>query len=264
VLPFYFSTSQTEAYAKAQKAAERALALDDSLPEAHLAIAEVKLYRDWDFEGAEREFKTTLSLNPNYATAHQWYGEFLTAMERHPEAIREHEAAMALDPLSAVVHHQAAGAFIAAGQYDEGMEQFREVQKLNPNFTSMYESRSWVYRFQGKYVESIHDLQDSYRSNPTMLAEVNKLMHAYLSGGPRGYYRQCLKMHQLYPHPSFYLARDYLALGDRNAALVQLDRAYRNHDYEALWLLQDPEFQPLRSDPRFQKLVRDVGLPYEQ
>ena len=261
VLPFYAVTSQVDAYAKAQNAAVTSLALDDSLPEAHLAIAELKLYRDWDFKGAEREFKTTLSLNPNYSTAHQWYGEFLTAMERHPEAIREHEAAMALDPLSAVVHHQAAGAFIAAGRYDEAMQQFSEVQKLNPNFFSVYESRSWVYRFQGKYIESIHDLQITFWADPIMLAEVNKLMPAYRSGGPTGYYRQCLKLHQFYAHPSLYLARDYMALGDRDAALAQLDRAYRNHDFEALWLLQDPEFRPLRSDPRFQQLVRAVGFP---
>jgi TolB-like protein/DNA-binding winged helix-turn-helix (wHTH) protein len=263
VLPFYVPTSQAEAYANAQQAATRALALDDSLPEAHLAIAEVKLYRDWDFVGAEREFRTTLSLNPNYATAHQWYGEFLTVMERNSEAIREQEMAMALDPLSSIVHHQAAGAYLAAGQFDKGLEQFREVQEINPNFLSMYESRSWVFRYQGKYAESVHDLQIAIQADPEALAEVNKLMAAYLSSGPAGYYRQCLKVHQFYPHPPFYLARDYVALGDPEAALAQLEQAYRKHDFEALWLLQTPEFRPLRSDPRFQKLIREIGLPHE-
>ena len=221
----------------------------------------MKLFRDWDFKGAEKEFKTSLSLNPNYSTAHQWYSEFLTMMERHPEAIQEGEAAIALDPLSAIVHHQAAGAFIAAGQGDEGMEQFREVQRLNPNFLSVYESRSWVYRFQGKYVESIHDLQIVFRADSRSLAEVNKLMPAYLSGGPAGYYRLCLRLHQLYPHPSFYMARDYMALGDRDTALAKLDGAHRNHDFESLWLLQDPTFRPLRSDAPFQQLLQAVGFP---
>ena len=262
VVPFYIGSSQAEAYANAQQAATSALALDDSLPEAHLAIAEMKLYRDWDFVGAEREFRTTLALNPNYATAHQWYGEFLTVMERNSEAIREQEEAMALDPLSAVVHHQAAGAYLAAGQFDKGLEQFREVQKLNPNFLSVYESRSWVFRYQGKYAESVHDLQMALVANPKAIAEVNKLMPAYLSSGAAGYYRQCLKVHQLYPHPPFYLARDYIALGDREAALAQLEQAYRKHDFEALWLLQTPEFRSLRPDPRFQQLIREVGLPH--
>jgi hypothetical protein len=70
-----------------------------------------------------------------------------------------------------------------------------------------------------------------------------------------------MKLHQIYPHPSFYLARDYLALGDRDAALSHLEQAYRNHDYESLWLLQTPELRPLRSEPRFQQLVRAVGFP---
>jgi TolB-like protein/DNA-binding winged helix-turn-helix (wHTH) protein/Tfp pilus assembly protein PilF len=260
ILPFYSPTPQAEAYTKAQSAANSALALDDSLPEAHLATAEVKLYRDWDFKGAEKEFRTTLSLNPNYSTAHQWYGEFLITVERYQEAIQEAEAALALDPLSAIVHHQAAGIFAAAGQVDRSLEEFQEVQGLNPNFSSVYESRSWVYRFQGKYVESIHDLQLTVR-DPRAIAVVNKLMPAYLSKGRAGYYRQCMKLHQIYPHPSFYLARDYLALGDRDAALTQLEQAYRNHDYESLWLLQTPDLRPLRSEPRFQQLVQAVGFP---
>lgn len=260
ILPFYSRTTQAEAYTKAQGAANSAIALDDSLPEAHLAIAEVKLYRDWDFKGAEKEFRTTLSLNPNYSTAHQWYGEFLITVERYPEAIQEVEAALALDPLSAIVHHQAAGVFVAAGQVDRGLEQFREVQRLNPNFLSLYESRSWVYRFQGKYVESIHDLQISVQY-PRGVAVVNEMMPAYLSRGRTGYYRQCMKLHQIYPHPSFYLARDYLALGDRDAALTHLEQAYRNHDYESLWLLQTPDLRPLRSEPRFQQLALAVGFP---
>ena len=260
VVPFYLVTSQADAYGKAQSAAARAMALDDSSPETHLAIAEVKLYRDWDFKGAEKEFRTTLSLNPNYSTAHQWYGEFLTMLERYPEAIREHEAAMALDPLSAVVHHQAAGAFFAAGQIDEGLQQFREVERLNPNFLSVYESRSWVYRFQGKYVESIRDLQITFRAHPKILAEVNKLLPAYFLGDRTGYYRQSLNLHRLYAHPSYYLARDYMALGDRDAALANLEQACRNHDFESLWLLQDPQFRPLRSDARFQRLIRTVGF----
>jgi TolB-like protein/DNA-binding winged helix-turn-helix (wHTH) protein len=265
VLPFYTGTLPYEAYQKARKAAANALALDDSLPEAHLAIAEVNLYQDWDFAGAEKEFRTTLALNPNDSTAHQWYGEFLTMMGRYPEAIQENETALALDPLSAIVHHQAAGTFIAAGQDDKSMEQFREVEKLNPNFLSVYESRSWLFRIEGKFLESIEDLQKSAPlwgpDYERFLAEVNKLKPAYAATGRAGYFRECLKVHQFYMRSHFYLARDYVELGDREAALAQLEQAYRNHDYEALWLLQDREVRSLRSEPRFQNLIRAVGLP---
>jgi tetratricopeptide (TPR) repeat protein len=267
VLPFYTGTLPYDAYQKARKAAANALALDDSLFEGHLAIAEVNLYQDWDFTGAEKEFRTTLALNPNDSTAHQWYGEFLTLMGRYPEAIQENETALALDPLSAIVHHQAAGTFIAAGQDDKSMGQFREVEKLNPNFLSVYESRSWLFRIEGKFLESIEDLQKAAPlwgpNSERFLAEVNKLKPAYASGGSTGYFRQSLKVHQFYLRSHFYLARDYVELGDREAALVQLEQAYRNHDYEALWLLQDRELRPLHSDPRFQHLIGAVGLPQQ-
>ena len=98
---------EAEAAPRAREAALKALALDNSLPEAHLALAEVELYQDWNFTGAEKEFRKTLELNPNYSTGHQWYGEFLSLEGRHPEAIRQIEIAVTLDPLSAIIHHQA-------------------------------------------------------------------------------------------------------------------------------------------------------------
>jgi len=140
VLPMLTDMSEGEGFDKAQEAANRALALDDSLPEAHLAIAEALLYHDWNFAGAEKEFRKTLELNPNYSTGHQWYGEFLSFMGRHEEAIRELQMAIALDPLSAVIHHQAGQAFQEARQYEAALEQYREALKLSPGFSSRYET----------------------------------------------------------------------------------------------------------------------------
>jgi tetratricopeptide (TPR) repeat protein len=248
-------------------AAAKAVELDASLADAHLAIAESLLYHDWDFAGAEKEFRKTLDLNPNYSTGHQWYGEFLSLMGRHAEAIREQRAALALDPLSAIIHHQAAATMRDAGLYDEAIKQYQEALKISPEFLAAYEAMYWTLRRQGRFVESIHPLQMAIAAlvaddNPAIAAAVNELRPAYARAGRTGYFLQCLKVHRYYERPHFYLARDYAELGDRDAALAALARSYEDHDIEALWLLTDPELDSLRADARFQRLIRAVGFPH--
>jgi tetratricopeptide (TPR) repeat protein len=257
-------TSQSEAYQKARDAAANALALDDSLAEAHLSIAEVRLYQDWDFAGAEKEFKKTLDLNPNYSTGHQWYGEFLSLMARHQEAIAELQTALALDPLSAVIHLQFGNTLQQARQYDQALNQYHEALKIEPKFWPPLHSMHWVYRRQGKIAESIEPLRVALQSRD---AEVDwtvlfdQLSAAYSTGGRIPYLRQCVKIHERSNRPWYYLALDYADLGDREAALAELDKSYENRQLEMLYLLVDPELDALRSDPRFQELIRKVGFP---
>jgi len=158
VLPMLTKVSQAEAFPKARDAAAKALTLDDSLADAHLSIAEIRLYQDWDFAEAEKEFKKTLDLNPNYSTGHQWYGEFLSLMARHEEAIRELQTALVLDPLSAVVHLQFGNSLQEARRYDLALDQYRESLR-DPQFYAPFEAISWIYRRQGKLVESIPPLR---------------------------------------------------------------------------------------------------------
>src|SRR6266704_2612032 len=235
VLPMLTDMSEGEGFDKAQEAAKRALALDDSLPEAHLAIAEALLYHDWNFAGAEREFRKTLELNPNYSTGHQWYGEFLSFMGRHEEAIRELQVAIALDPLSAVIHHQAGQTFRHARQYEAALEQYREAVKLSPGFSSSYETMYWNFRHQEKFAESIQALRKGalyWSQNPSIVSAIDGLESAYATGGRRGYLLQSLKIHKYYPRPAFYFAMDYAALGDKENAFVWLMRSYENRDIE--------------------------------
>jgi len=263
VLPMLTPTSQAEASQKAREAALKALALDNSLAEAHLAVAEVLFYQDWDFAGAENEFKKTLEENRNYSTGHQWYGEFLSIMGRHKEAIREEQEALALDPLSAIIHLQAASTLRDAGHFEEAIAQYGEVLRISPGFVSAYEAMSWVYRRQGKYAEAIQAMEAISHipeRDPQNIQAIDALSSAYKKGGKAGYFRQCLEVHKFNARPNFYFARDHVELGDRQAALAELEQSYRNHDLEILWLLTDPEMDPLRSDPRFQKLMREVGF----
>jgi TolB-like protein/DNA-binding winged helix-turn-helix (wHTH) protein/Tfp pilus assembly protein PilF len=264
VLPMLTRASQAEAYPKARDAAAKALALDNSLAEAHLSIAEIRFYLDWDFAGAEKEFRETLNLNPNYSTGHQWYGEFLSIMGRHPEAIRELQAALTLDPLSAVVHLQYGNTMAQARQYDQALDQYHEAMKVDPKFSAPSDAIYWTYRRQGKFMESIPPMRTAVQLWDTkgdLLALVDKLPEAYSAGGKAGYLRQCIKIHEHLGRHWLYLARDYADLDDREAALASLNRSYQNRELELLWLLVDPELDPLRSDPRFQDLTRKVGFP---
>jgi TolB-like protein/DNA-binding winged helix-turn-helix (wHTH) protein/Tfp pilus assembly protein PilF len=264
VLPMMAKTSQTEAYQKARDAAAKTLALDDSLAEAHLSIAEVRLYQDWDFRGAEKEFKKTLELNPNYSTGHQWYGEFLSLMARPQEAIRELQIAVALDPLSPVVHLQFGNTLQQARQYDQALDQYHEALKIDPKFSLPFHAMHWAYRRQGKFAESIKPLRaalQSWDAKNDWIALVDQLPAAYSNDGRTGYLRQCVKIHEHSERPWFYLARDYSDLGNREAALAELNKAYENRQLEVLYLLVDPELDSLRSDLRFQRLTKEIGFP---
>jgi TolB-like protein/DNA-binding winged helix-turn-helix (wHTH) protein/Tfp pilus assembly protein PilF len=264
VLPMVTRASQPEAYQKAQDAAVKALALDDSLAEAHLSIAEVSLYQDWDFAGAEKEFNKTLALNPNYSTGHQWYGEFLSLVARHQEAIRELQTALTLDPLSAIVHQQFGNTLQQARQYDRALEQYQEALRIDPNFWPAFHSIHLIYRREGRFAESIPPLRtllQLWDPKTDWTALVDQLSVAYSTGGQTAYLRQCVKIHERIDRPWYYLALDYADLGDRKAALMALNNAYENRQLEVLSMLVDPELDRLRSDPRFQDLVREVGFP---
>jgi TolB-like protein/DNA-binding winged helix-turn-helix (wHTH) protein/Tfp pilus assembly protein PilF len=263
VAPMLAQISQTAAYPKAVEASQKALALDNSLPEAHLAAAEVALYVSWDFAGAEKEFRRALELSPNYATAHQWYGEYLSLMGRHTEAIREDQAATQLDPASAIAHHQLGNTLQAARQYDRAMEEYRLSMQLSPNFDGNYHSVMWLQRRQNKYGEALATMRIGNRlyvpsGQDTWL--VDEIAAAYASGGRTGYLKKEVQLAAEGSRPALYMARDYAVLGDKTMALHWLELAYQQHDFEVLYMNADPEFDGLRSDPRYKSLARAVGF----
>jgi len=265
VLPLLYNVNAEDAYAKARIAAARAIELDPSLAQAHLANAEILLNQDWNLAGAEQEFHRTLELNPSYATGHQWYGEYLSLRGRHEEGIRELQTALALDPLSAIVHHQAGQSFQQARQYDPAIVEYRRALALNAQFSYSYEAMSWAYRRQGKYAESIESLRHAAPTwepaFPGISASLQTLARAYASEGKPGFLRAALDFHRHYPRPDLYLARDWAELGDRTKALDRLEVCFQRHDPEFLYILIDPEFDFLRADARFQHLVSRLEKP---
>lgn len=262
VLPMVTEFPAAEAAQNARQAAEKAIALDSSLADAHLAMAAVRYYQDWDFKGAEREFKQTLELNSNYSTAHQWYSEFLSIMGRRDESIQEIEKAIALDPLSAIVHHQAGQTFREARQYDRAMVEYREALRLNPALYVTYEAMYWALRRQGKLADAAEIMRHAlpyWNPREHMDAVIDPLPRAYNQQGKTGFLRQSIRLHERLKGAPLYVARDYADLGDKEAALQQLKLSLAEHSI-VTWILTDPEFDSMHSDPRFQQLLKAVGF----
>jgi TolB-like protein/DNA-binding winged helix-turn-helix (wHTH) protein/Tfp pilus assembly protein PilF len=263
VSPMLTTLSQAAAYPKATEASQKALALDGSLPEAHLAAAEVALYVNWDFVGAEQEFRRTLELSPNYATAHQWYGEFLSLIGRHEDAIREDQAATQLDPASAIAHHQLGNTLQAARQYDRAMQEYRISIQLSANFAANYRSIMWAQRRENRYGEALTTMRTAnrlYDPSGSEAWQVDQIEAAYAAGGRRGFIRKEVELAAEGTRPALYMARDYAVLGDKTMALHWLERAYQQHDIDVLYMNADPEFDGLRSDPRYQALAKAIGF----
>lgn len=263
VYPMLSAVSKESAHVKARQAATKALQLDDSLAEAHLAMAEISLYSDWDFPAAEKEFKRALELDSSNAQAHQWYAEFLSLMGRHAEAIAEIQTAEKLDPLAMIIYHQAGQVFQAARQYDQALEQYRRALQVQPGFGPTYSEMAVAYRRQGHYEASLEaDRQADLYWNPggTSLRDLEKVARAYRKSGARGYRLAMLEFARKHPGPTYHFAWDYAQLGDNEQALQWLQKSFQAREIEILGVRNDPEFDSLRSDPRFQQLVRAIGL----
>ncbi len=259
--------------AEGKKAAEKAVALDDSLAEAHTSLAYAKQNFDWDFAGAEQEFRHALELNPSYVVAHQWYAIFLSDMGRHQEAIAEIERAIQLDPLSVNVNTAAAVVLYFARQFDAAEKQAKNALELDPSF---YPAHSWladVYQATDAYEAAFQEREKmaSLMGNEEMRSRIAALKRAYSAGGPKEMYREQVKQLQkagaspflpTVAGPAQYgLAIAYAHLGENDRAFEQLERRYRDRGFEMLTLKTNPDLDPLRSDPHFQDLVRRVGLP---
>ncbi len=263
VLPMLSTVPRENAHLKARQAAEKAIALDDSLAGAHLAVAEVRLYDDWDFPGAEKEFKRTLELNPNYAQGHQWYAEFLSLMSRHSEAIAEIQTAQQLDPMSMIIYHQAGQIYRGARRYEEASEQYRKALQIQPGFGPTYSALAILYRRQRNYPANL-DAQKQANSywdpGGTVLQDLNMVAKAYSESGERGYGLAMVEFEKKHPGPICYRAWNYALLGDNEPALYWLHKSFEARELEILGLQNDPEFDSLRPDPRFQAIAKAIGF----
>jgi TolB-like protein/Tfp pilus assembly protein PilF/tRNA A-37 threonylcarbamoyl transferase component Bud32 len=270
-LPSYSDLPPEETYLKSKTAAQKAIELDPALAEPHAALGGDLSEYDRDFAGAEREFKRAIELNPNYATGHQWYGEFLAMMGRFDEAIAEAKRAQQLDPQSPIINTMVGETYREERSYDEAVAQLRRTLEIDPNFAQAHSLLGAAYEEQGKYEEMIEELRKAailFGAPPDKVEKhVAANLAAYRSGGKRGYWQSELELTQKEAQAkgnepsSVYLAMIYAQLGDKDRAFAELEKAYRKHPRLLNYLKVDSIWDPLRSDPRFADMMRRIGLP---
>jgi len=255
----------SEAYPRAKAAALKALEIDQTLAEAHVSIGAVRNEHEWGWTGAEKEFKRAIELNPGYATAHQWYAEYLSEMGRHNEAIAEIKRAEELDPLAPIIDAVGGYIFLYARRYDEAIAQCRRALELNAGFYPAHFNLGRVYQQEKLYPQAIAEYQQAKaleEANPRLAAE---LARGYAAAGKR---IEALKIisqltelsKRRYVSP-YRVAQAYAALGEFDQAFALLEKAYEEHASELVALKVEPENDPLRSDPRFQDLLRRMNFP---
>jgi len=247
---------------KARAAAERAIELDDNLAEAHLAMAGV-CRLDWDWVGAEREYKRAIELNPNLAAVHFGYSFFLTTQARHDEAAAEMRLGRELDPLKSTINSDIAYGFYFARQYDRALEQYNISIELDPASGGGHYGRALTYSAQGRIKEAISGYRDMLRIGGDHAGVRCYLGSALARDGQLGEAKAILRgleNNTAYVSP-LELAILYVGLGERNKALAALERAYDEHDSQIQYLLVEPNFDSLRSEPRFTALLSKVSLP---
>ncbi len=264
-LGLYLGLPSREAYPRGKAAATRALEIDDTLAEAHTSLATIKMEYDWDWKGAEKEFQRALELNPSYATAHQWYAEYLATVGRHDESKAEMKRALELDPLSLIINTGLGWSFFYARQYDQAIKQCRKTLEMEPDFMNAHLCLAQAYLLEGRGEEATLELQKLATLGGATSEKVSGIRKSYRAEGLKGLWKWQLENRReesrhKYVSPALF-AEAYAQLGEKDLAYRWLEKAYEERD-DALSVLKTwPFWDPLRSDPRFQDLVRRVGLP---
>lgn len=242
-------------------AVEKALDLDDTFADAHTSLAVIKR-QEWDWAGAEKEFKRAIELNPNLAWAHGAYGISLARMGRYSEALTENRRAQELDPLSTLFKELEVGILRFARRYDEALLRMQTLIKTHPEYTARGE-RAYIYAAKGMYAEAIADYQENMRVDGENTSDEIYLGYAYAMSGKRDQARAILnklKTTTEYVSPAE-LAILYIGLEDKDRAFQSLESAYTAHDLQLQFLKVDAHYDAIRSDQRFIDLMRRVGLP---
>ena len=249
---------------QARAAATKSLALDDSLAEAHASLGEIMAYYDWDFSGAEREFRRAIDLNPNYATAHQWLAEEISVLRGHEEALAEIRRALELDPLSLIINRVYGDTLLNARRYDEAIAQYRKTIEMDPNFPTTHNGLGHAYEAKGMYDQAVAEYL-AFAGPNVSPAERLARQEAYTRSGWKAFLQigvsNLLERSKKGYVRSFTIASFYARLGQKDEAFAWLEKAYQDRDYQMTELNVRPELDSLRSDPRFAELVKRVGLP---
>jgi non-specific serine/threonine protein kinase len=260
-----FTISQAESAAKARAAATKALELDPALAEAHASMGKVIELFDWDFAGAEREFRRALVINPGYATGLQWYAELLENLGRYDESLAMIRRAQEADPFSLIINAVHGQILSRSGRTNEALAQFQKTLDLERNFSLGHFLFGLALVRDGKNEEAVKELEQAVQSSPESPVYRSMLAYGYAQTGRIDEARKILGdvIQKAESDRASWqdVAGIYAALGEKDHAFAALEMAFQRRDGRLTMLLDHEGLAPLRSDPRFSDLVRRVGLP---
>jgi TolB-like protein/Tfp pilus assembly protein PilF len=268
VLPQFAEYRMSEVLPKAKDAALKALAIDDALAEAHVSLASVK-EAEWDDVAAENEYKRAIELNPNYPTGHHWYANLLDGMDRMDESLVEMKRALELDPLSPMINVTLAWLYLERREADQAIEQARKAVELDPNFVYSRYTLGLCLRLKGMFKEAVAELEKGrqlFGSSPSGLGDLGM---AYALSGEKAKATEVLSILEKYSQRGYLVSSEialvYLGLGEKDKALEWLDKVCDDEDEisylrDSGYLEIEPEWDSLRSDPRYKKLLKKLRL----
>jgi Tfp pilus assembly protein PilF len=253
----------SEGLPRARAAADRALQIDDSLSEAHASSALVYDHL-WRWSEAEEEYKRAISLNPNYATAHQWFAGFLRSKRQFDDALREIKRAQELDPLSSIIGINVASDYLLKNDPNSAIEQNNRIIELDPSFPRAHEHLGFAYLKQRRYEQATTEFQKTVELSGRGAIFLSDLGYCYAVTGKRAEALQILKeLEEKYAKreaKAQYLASVYVGLGDKDQAFAWLEKDFEQHSDILPRITWWFSFEDLRSDPRYADLVRRMGL----
>jgi len=264
-LTFYNFAAPHETMPKAKQSALKTLALDNSVAEAHTSLGNILVNYDWNWAEAEKEFKRGIELRPDYATAHQWYAmHYLTPAGRLEEAIKEMKKAVELEPASLVMNSFMGATLLYARRYDEAIDQCRRTVAMDANFAVGHWHLALALQQKQMFDSAIEECRKAVAlsgDSPLMIAELG---HAYARSQRKddaneviGQLNRLSKQRYVSPYK---VAAIHVALGNDEQALQLLQEAYTERSFHLVQLNVSPQFEPLRSHPKFQDLVKRLGL----
>jgi tetratricopeptide (TPR) repeat protein len=260
----YAVITAKDALPKANAAAVKAIELDNALGEAHNSLAFCLDGFDWDFDAAGREFRRAIELNPGYATAHHWYAWHLSLLGQYDQAVVEMRKAQNMDPLSLIINADLAELLLLAHSYDASIEQSRKTIEMDPNFGMAHNQLGQAYLQKQMYDPAIAELQKAVQLSGDSPTCVANLARAYAASGKKSEALKLLGDLKKRSVPGYSHASEIavicVALGDKDQAMRWLEQGYEERFNPGVLLR--PGFDPLRADPRFQDLVRRIGLPH--
>jgi DNA-binding winged helix-turn-helix (wHTH) protein/tetratricopeptide (TPR) repeat protein len=253
-----------EVLPKAKEAALRAVEIDENLGEAHSSLGLVKVYYDRDWDGAEREFRKAIRLNPDLVSAHQRFGSYLTFMGHFEESIRHYEIALELDPFSLQINMNLATTYYLRGEYERSLNQLIKTNELEPNYMPTHFVIGSVYVQQGRLEEAIAEFQLIYKMDEEAYLAMGFMGYAHALAGQKAEAETLLNVLQeisqrKYVSP-YSMLLIHLALGPQERVFELLEQIYREGNDWLVWLKVSPELRALRGDPRFKDLMRRVGF----